>query len=72
MLPYANIVASNPLKRCLTVGDTAVCQSLVPFISYFTLTFIVEDLLLRRILVVDTAELESEVFAFILGIGNLY
>ena len=65
--PYAKIVISKPLNRCLTVGETEYCQlSDDRSQNQGTPTLIVENSLLSRGLIVYAAELERIYFVLVL------
>lgn len=69
--PYAKIVTSNPLKRCLTVGATLngqhehMCRLFIA-----SRTFALEDLLLDSMLVVDTVELKAIQLCMVLWVRD--
>jgi hypothetical protein len=70
VFPYANTQTSPPLKRCLTVGATGcVLAKIARDNQSLPRTFAIKELLLRRVLFIDRAELEAEGLCIILGTG---
>jgi hypothetical protein len=72
--PYAKMVTSNPLKRCLTLGETmrGISKEARRAATHSTAhTLIVKDLGLCCVLWVDAVELEGEALALVLRVGDL-